>query len=276
MTEHTLSSLHPIDVQSVPTVVYCTREQLKTATRFGPVIRRFFVVECNEVGRGGVIINGREFTFGPEQCYVLLPGDTVTHISDGDAPRGGIYCILDAPILARQFKEAGISSETPFLPDRLFPQVKQWIEHMLADFQSRDAGAPMRQASNIYGLLGTILHDRPATGRTDSITKAIGIMEANYPEPLTIEQLAQLLGLERTYFSSLFREKTGYSPYQYLTALRIQKACLLLAETQLSIADIAELVGLDFRNFARLFKKQTGVTPLAYRRKGEKKFGRKT
>ena len=253
-------------MQSIPMVAYCNREQLTQYTRFGPVIRRYFVVECNEVGHGSVIINGKTFHFGPQQCYVLLPGDTVTHISDGEDPRGGIYCILDAPQLAQQFQAAGITSETPFLPDRLFPQVHQWVSQMLMDFNSRDAGSAMRQASNIYGLLGTILQDKPAISKEDAVAKSIGIMEANYPDPLNVKQLAHSLGLERTYFSSLFKEKTGYSPYQYLTTLRIQKACLLLRDTDASIADVAELVGLDARNFARLFKKEIGKTPLAYRK----------
>lgn len=265
MSERNWQDLQGTDVQNVPMVVYCQREQLKAETRFGPTIRRFFVVECNEVGHGGVIINGKEFSFGPGQCYILLPGDSVIHLSNGDDPRGGIYCILDAPMLAREFKEVGITSETPFIPDRLFPQVKEWIEKMLEDFQCRDAGAFLRQASNIYGLLGALQQDKPAIAKNDAITKAIGIMEVHYPEPLNIEQLAQAVGLERTYFSSLFKEKTGYAPYQYLTALRIQKACVLLRETALSISNVAELVGLDARNFARLFKKETGKTPLAYR-----------
>ena len=250
----------------MPIVAYCAREQLTGARRHGPVIRRFFVVECNETGRGGMVINGKEYSFGPGQCYVLLPGDTVTQLSDGEEPRGGIYCILDAPMLAQYIKAAGITAESPFIPDRLFPQVRQWLTQMLEDFNCRDAGASLRQTGNIYGLLGALLREKPATARTDAISKAIGIMEANYPQPLSVEELARTLGLERTYFSSLFKEKTGYSPYRYLTALRIQKACLLLTETELSVAEVAELVGLDRRNFARLFKKEIGKTPLEYKK----------
>ena len=228
-------------------------------------------MECNETGRGGLAINGTEHSFGPGQCYVLLPGDTVTQISDGEAPRGGIYCILDAPMLAQHFKEAGITSENPFIPERLFPQVRQWLTKMLEDFNSRDAGASLRQAGNVYGLLGTLLQEKPAAAKTDAISKAIGIMEADYPDLRNVEDLSRVLGLERTYFSSLFKEKTGYSPYRYLTALRIRKACLLLEETNLSVAEVAELVGLDGRNFARLFKKEIGRTPLEYKKAPRKR-----
>ena len=269
MSDQKQNDFQKTDIQNVPMVVYCSRERLKKASRFGPVIRRFIVVECNEVGHGGIIINGKEFSFGPGRCYVLLPGDTVMQLCDGDDPRGGIYCILDAPQLVMYLKEAGVSSENPFLPDALFGEVHRWVEKMIEDFACHDAGTPMRQAGNIYGLLGALLRSKPAA-KSDAIEKVIGMMDANYPEPLSVEQLARMVGLERTYFSSLFKAKTGYSPYQYLTALRIQKACLLLKDTQLSISDVAELVGLDARNFARLFKKETGKTPLSYRKRPPK------
>lgn len=252
--------------QLLPVVAMCERERLTKAMRYGPVVRRFVIVECNEVGKGGVIINGKEFSFGPNQAYILLPGDSVIHISDGEAPRGGIYCILDAPMLTQHLKSAGITSQTPFIPDHLFPQVRQWLEKMLLDFRARDAGAAFRQAGYIYGLMGTLLQEKAAVAKDDAVARAIGIMEANYPNLVHIQELSKTLGLERAYFSALFKAKTGYSPYAYLTALRIQKSCGLLKETNLSVAEVAEQVGLDARNFSRLFKKSTDKTPLEYRK----------
>ena len=252
--------------QNFPSVVFCAREQLTKGSRFGPIIRNFFIIECNESGHGGIVINEKEFAFGPRQCYVLFPGDKVVQISDDTDPRGGIYCILDAPQLGVFFKEAGISSESPFIPEDLFESVKYWIQKMLEDFTTHDAGTAIRQASNVYGLMGALLQTRPAQ-KADAIAKSISIMEANYAEALTAQQLANMLGLDRSYFSILFKEKTGVSPYQYLTQLRIHKARTLLTKTSISIAEVAEAVGMDARNFARAFKKETGKTPLSYRKK---------
>lgn len=248
-----------------PKIIYCAREELKAASRYGPIIRKAILLECNEGGKGGVIINGREFSFGPKTCYVLFPGDTVIHLCDGDDPRRGMYCFIDGLELIPHFRAAGLSPETPFLPDRLFPLVQQLLREILEDYNSRDAGAPMRQASRVYGLLGALLEGKNLPAREDAVTRSMGIMEANYPDPLTVEQLAAEVGLERTYFSALFKEKTGFSPYQYLTRLRVQKAKQLLEAPEHTVTQIAELVGMDPRNFARLFKKLTGKAPLRYR-----------
>ena len=257
------------NLHQLPSVIFCQREKLTGATRCGPLIRQFTVIECNETGHGGFIINGKEYSFGPKQCYVLFPGDTVVQTSDGNDPRGGIYCILDAPQLTAAFKSAGITPLSPFIPEDLFPQVQQWIEKMISDFTTRDAGTALRQAANIYGLAGALLRQKPAQAE-DIVSKVMGIMEANYPEPVSIDALARQAGLNRTYFSALFKEKTGQSPYQYLTALRIHKARELLTQTDLSVTDVAALVGMDPRNFARCFKKETGKTPLHYKKKPPK------
>ena len=263
---HVFSGEPQLHSQTIPLVIVCKREKTKGGGSYGPVIRNVFIVECNLSGYGSVEINGKEYSFGPRQCYVLFPGDTVVHHSDAADPREGIYCALDGLNLEQHFKEAGVSTESPMLPNTLFDEVYHWLEQMLPDVGQLDAGAQMRQASRIYGLLGTLMRESTKTKLDNWVSTAIGLMETNYHKPITVSELAEAVGLERTYFSSLFKEKTRFSPYRYLIYVRIQKACILLTETNHSIAQIAELVGLDYRNFARFFQREMKVTPLEFRK----------
>ena len=91
-------------------------------------------------------------------------------------------------------------------------------------------------------------------------------MQTHYPDALSVATLADHVGLERTYFSDLFKKKTGLSPYQYLTRLRIQKACQFLAQGH-SIAETSYLVGMEPHNFGRVFKKEVDCSPREYLRK---------
>lgn len=244
-------------------VLYAEEEKASPGSRFGPVVRSIYIVECCTGGRGTVIINGKEFENHAGQSYVLLPGDTVVHTSDRNQPRKGYWCALDGISVGTHLQQIGITSEKPFLPAELFEDIRWWMEQLTIQWQHHDAGALLRQTAYAYGLLGAILQNTPSTKKSTLIDKAIGIMQANYTEPLNISDLAQQVGLERTYFSEQFKEITGISPYQYLTRLRIQKACQLISQGY-SITQTAYLVGMEPHNFGRVFKKEIGKSPREY------------
>ena len=243
--------------------MYAEAERVKPGSRFGPIIRSVYIVECCTGGQGSVIINGKAFPVKRGDCYVLLPGETVIHTSDADHPREGYWCALDGMSVATHLKTAGITAETPFVDAALFPAVRRWMEQLAQLWACRDAGAQLRQTACAYGLMGTILQNKPATEKSSLIDMAIGLMQTQYPNDLTVSGIAEEIGLERTYFSALFKDKTGMSPYQYLTKLRIQKACQLLAQGH-SITDTSYLVGMEPHNFGRVFKKEVGKTPRDY------------
>ena len=90
-------------------------------------------------------------------------------------------------------------------------------------------------------------------------------MEMRYAEDLSVNDIATELGLERCYFSTLFKKKTGKTPHAYLNELRIKKACALLTDGNLSISETARAVGIDPVCFARVFKRQMGTVPGKYK-----------
>lgn len=91
-------------------------------------------------------------------------------------------------------------------------------------------------------------------------------IEAHYHEKISMDQLAEALHLSNNYISRIFREETGGSISDYITARRIKQACRLLETTDLSVGMIADAIGYDNPSyFIHLFRKVMGVTPLKYR-----------
>lgn len=251
--------------QQEPALYYCDRDdRIPAGVCYGPVIRDIYIVECCTDGGGTVVINGRVFPVTAGDCFFLFPGDTVTHTTE--KTRSGAWCALDGQPIAKALAEAHISAEAPFAPRETFGGILRAIERMLAMREESDPGADMRRTACIYEILGCLLRTGGRQKSHAAVQNAIGLLETQYHTPLTVADIAARVGLERAYFSTLFKAETGSTPHAYLTTLRIRKACTLLAETDAPIAAVAESVGLDDQNFARLFKKETGKSPGEYKR----------
>ncbi len=248
-----------------PILYYCGIDQnLKPGARSAPVIRDVYVIECCIRGAGTIIINGNEFPFEKNSCYILMPGDTVIQTSDVIESRKCIWCAIDGFILKDVFNQVGISSETPFAPIDAFNDIVSEIKKIYDMRLNSDPGADLRRAGSIYNILGALLKTAKASNKNSAVQKAIGIMETRYHENLSIEEIANISGFDRAYFSTLFKEKTGMSPHKYLTQLRVKKASTLLKLNSATVSEIAISVGLDPQNFSRFFKKETGKTPKQY------------
>ncbi len=100
----------------------------------------------------------------------------------------------------------------------------------------------------------------------DILTPAMEHIDKNYSSDITLEELAQLSGVGREYFCTLFKRKTGMRPFEYIAAIRIREAKKLLAYTELPVAEIGRRVGYEDKNyFGHVFKRYAGMPPTSFR-----------
>ena len=103
--------------------------------------------------------------------------------------------------------------------------------------------------------------DRPE----DYVSRAVNFIQANYAAPLRVEDLAAGLGLNRSYFSRLFRGQTGLSPQAYLVSYRLERAAEFLTVGGLSQKEAALQAGYpDVCTFSRMFRRKFGMPPGEY------------
>lgn len=98
------------------------------------------------------------------------------------------------------------------------------------------------------------------------IQKVMTIIDADLTADLGLKRLAEILNVNASYLSALFKKETGKTLTEYVTVKRVDHAAYLLRSTNLQIQTIAQHCGVfDVNYFAKIFRKYTGKSPKEYR-----------
>lgn len=118
--------------------------------------------------------------------------------------------------------------------------------------------------SQMEMIMNWILDVRDTTKHA-AVEKAIVYMKQNINRDITLQEVAEHVGMNATYFSVLFKEEMGLSYIKFVTKLRIDRAKALLKEGN-KVSVVSEKVGYhSYRHFSDIFKKHTGVKPSEYK-----------
>ena len=100
----------------------------------------------------------------------------------------------------------------------------------------------------------------------EALWRAREIIDAQYAQPLDLNELARAVHLSRFHFLRAFRAAFHMTPHEYLTRKRIERAKELLAESDLLVTEICFEVGFEsLGSFSTLFHKIVGWSPSIYR-----------
>lgn len=122
--------------------------------------------------------------------------------------------------------------------------------------------------TNYFAWIMDYSASRLNVSETDVIVKAKRFI-ADYCEDadLSLNRVAEHVGLNEKYFTNRFTKETGETFTTYLTGLRMQKARELLKTTSFKVYEIAEMSGYrNVEHFNRMFKKENKVSPAQYRK----------
>lgn len=93
-------------------------------------------------------------------------------------------------------------------------------------------------------------------------------IEKNYPENITLTELAEQYHVDASHLSRTFSRTYGETVIAFLTRIRMEKAAELMKETDKTLEAISFLVGYDdYHYFSRVFRKKMGISPSEYRSK---------
>jgi AraC-like DNA-binding protein len=126
----------------------------------------------------------------------------------------------------------------------------------------------------LYTMLAIFMHGAQKVLSQNTaksyVQKGIEYITSNYSYPITVEDIAEYVGLSRSHLFRSFENVLGVSPKEYLTDFRIKQSCYLLKNSDLSVTAIANSIGFDNSlYFSKTFHKIKGMSPKEYRKHKE-------
>ncbi len=101
----------------------------------------------------------------------------------------------------------------------------------------------------------------------------IGFLNENISEKLSLDEICNKVKYSKSFVCKTFKEQTGETLFSYFNRIKIEKAKILLKESNLTLSGISNELGFsEAKYFGAMFKKYEGISPSCYR----EKTGRKT
>ena len=266
-TNQLYNALHITDIGYYPRAKHHYRQ------RETP-INQFVFIYCVE-GKGWFRLPDQEpQTIGSNQCFVLPANTPHAYGADENDP-WSIYWIHFKGSLAEAYAACLHSPMdiNPSIYSRINGRIHLFEEIYHALELGYSKGNLLYACSAFHHFLGTICYlkeyrsaiQKESTG--NPVDEAIHFMKENLNKKLTIDELAKHTGYSISHFSTLFKERTGFSPITYFNQLKIQHACYLLDCTDIKINQVCFKIGVeDCYYFSRLFNKIMGMSPTEYRK----------
>lgn len=150
----------------------------------------------------------------------------------------------------------------PLHIDSLSSRFAHRIETLTSE---EDAFSLHKEMAHKYCLL---VKNHSLKGYSLLVRKVLTRIDSDLTADLSLKSQAELLGVNSSYLSTLFKKETGSTLTEYVNRKRVEHAIFLLNSTDLQIQEIAAACGIsDVNYFTKIFKKQVGNTPKEYREK---------
>lgn len=217
-----------------------------------------------------------------EEDDILLINSNAGHATLATQPDTVLLLLhLDPVVFAAQFSQEMIpcffcrsTAENRYLASasalrRIMAElyVQLWLEELPA--------ASLGAAGAVLSLCALLLQRFPwepvslqrQGGDVEKARQILRYVDQNYAQRLRLEDVAQYMGMNRTYLSTFFKEQIGVNFFDYLTRKRLAQAGQLLNNSKDSVLSIALSSGFsDVKSFNAAFRKFYGLSPDRYRR----------
>ena len=229
-------------------------------------------------GKGTYTIGNQRYELNAGDTFLIYPDTTIHYCADGEDPWEYLWVGFSGMDAKGYMEQTDFTPEEPVFYGRDSGPLQERMEAVYNCYGTQP-WEQLEMTARLYSLLSYLVQTtqrRKKSGEDgqDCALLAAEYIIGHYEEPLTVEGLAAYVSVSHSSLYRRFVKRFQISPKRFLLEYRIERACIMLTETECSIQEISNSVGFeDPFYFSRAFKEVKGVSPRQYaaQRKSEVK-----
>lgn len=266
-------------IEQQSSYIYLTRcgiQQCPPNHSWGPRTRPQYHMHFILNGCGCIEINDEKHHLGQGQIF-LIPPNTISHYyADNLNPWHYAWISFHGAKVAEYLEKAGFDENNLIRNANISPnEFSQLIIEML-EANEINTSNELRRAGTLFTLFSLLIETNDNYSNSEDmrydysietyIEHALQFIQLNYNRDILIQDIANYIGINRSYLFNIFKNKLQMSPKEYLINFRMEKAKHLLCTTSLSVKEISEKVGYnDPLTFSKMFRRCVGCSPKHFR-----------
>ena len=252
-------------------------EQCQPSHSYGPAARNHYLFHYVISGTGTLMADDtsgitQTYSVKSGQGFMIFPQQITTYIADQKLPWEYVWIEFDGLRVKEILELAGLTKSAPIYHAHS-KEMREGLKEEMLYIARNPEQPPFHLIGHLYLFMDALTRSctREQTNsagrlRDFYIHEAIAFIEQNFQNDISVEDIAEVCGLNRSYFGKIFKETLGRSPQEFLMNYRMVKATELLKLTQLSISEISNAVGYaNPLHFSRAFKNVYGESPRIWR-----------
>lgn len=244
----------------------------------GPKLRPQYHMHFILDGNGYFEIDHHIYHLRKGQIFLIPPNTTSRYYADGQDPWTYAFISFQGNKSAQYMEQAGFA-HSPYVRDcAADPEEYAAIVREMLKTHQLTITNELKRVSLLFSLFSMLTSSYHASDSSyiqkhhDYLPEtyfehALQYIHFNYSKSIHIQDIADYIGITRSYLFYIFNKKLQMSPQKYLLNYRMEKAKTLLSSTDTFIKDIARHVGYeDSLAFSKMFRNAAGCSPSDYRK----------
>lgn len=256
---------------------FCGVSECEPGHSFGPAVRPNYILHYILSGKGIYQVGDRTYKLKEGQGFLIEPEAVTFYQADEREPWTYLW-VGFAGVQAEMFlQDLGLNSSQHVFRSGYGEDLKRIVSDMLRNSTFSQA-EQYRLQGLLYEFFAVLAKDAQvdavAEGKRESayVKKAVNFIQNNYFRGIGVAEIAEHVGVSRSYLYKVFVKNLQVSPKEFLTHLRLVRSRELLELTELSVEGVAMSCGYqDALVFSKTFKQEMGMPPSYYRKMHRRK-----